>query len=249
MKNQVIEVLDRDHGRNVIEYWKSKGVDTSVMLGIRTKKKGDLFRYYGVIDDYFNIYSEEQVVANNAEIIQLPKDKMYNKILNDMKNKVIEVLDLEHGNKVIEYWKSKGVDTRCLDGNNTKERENAFRYYGVIGGYFGCYSIAFVKEANAEIIELPEENPFPRVMFVSNDGNEWYKRVVFMKKCDRYLAWNKAKTIEESESISSITAWRYAKEIEPKQRTITLSDLNSKIEDIKRIFGIGENEDVIIKLD
>ena len=74
MKNQVIEVLDKEHGKKVIEYWKSKGVDTSVMLGIRTKKKGDLFRYYGVIDDYFSVYSEEQAVSNNAEIIQLPTE-------------------------------------------------------------------------------------------------------------------------------------------------------------------------------
>ena len=86
-------------------------------------------------------------------------------------------------------------------------------------------------------------------MMVSIDEIKWHKRVVFMKKCDRYLAWNKAETIEESESICGQTAWRYAKEVEPKQQTITLSDLNSKIEDIKRIFGIGENEDVIIKLD
>lgn len=167
-----------------------------------------------------------------------------------MKNQVIETLDLEHGKKVIEYWKSKGVDVRCYTGNKIKEDDSELRFYGVIDGCFDIYSERQVAENNAEIIELPkEENPFPRVMFVSNDGNEWYKRVVFMKKCDRYLAWNKAKTIEESESISSITAWRYAKEIEPKQHTITLSDLNSKIEDIKRIFGIGENEDVIIKLD
>ena len=166
-----------------------------------------------------------------------------------MKDQVIEVLDLEHGKKVIDYWKSIGVDTLGMSGSQTKKGD-LFRYYGVIDGYFNVYSEREAAENNAEIIELPkEENPFPRVMFVSNDGNEWYKRVVFMKKCDRYLAWNKAKTIEESESISSITAWRYAKEIEPKQRTITLSDLNSKIEDIKRIFGIGENEDVIIKLD
>lgn len=166
-----------------------------------------------------------------------------------MKNKVIEVLDKEHGKKVIEYWKSKGVDTMGMCGSFTKEDYADGRYYGVIENCFDCYTIEFVRNYNAEIIELPEENPFPIVMFVSNDGNEWYKRVVFMKKCDRYLAWNKAKTIEESESISSITAWRYAKEIEPKQQIITLSDLNSKIEDIKRIFGIGENEDVIIKLD
>ena len=167
-----------------------------------------------------------------------------------MKNQVIQVLDKEHGKKVIEYWKSKGVDTMGMCGSFTKEDSESSCYYGVINDMFDCYTLEFARKHNAEIIELPkEENPFPRVMFVSNYGNDWYKRVVFMKKCDRFLAWNKAKTIEESESISSITAWRYAKEIEPKQRTITLSDLNSKIEDIKKIFGIGGNEDVIIKIE
>ena len=165
-----------------------------------------------------------------------------------MKNQVIEVIDREHGKKVIEYWESLGVDTKCMNGSNTREKGIASRYYGIIDGDFHCYSIDAVKEASAEIIELPEEKQFPRVMLVSNVGNEWHKRVVFMKKCDRYLAWNKAETIEESESICGQTAWRYAKEVHPKQQTITLSDLNSKIEDIKKLFGI-DNEDVIIKLD
>ena len=166
-----------------------------------------------------------------------------------MKNKVIEVLDREHGRKVIEYWKSKGVDTSVMMGVRTKKGGDLCRYYGVINNCFDVYSERQAAENGAEIIELPEEKTFPRVMLVSNDGDAWKRRVVFMKKCDRFLAWNKAETIEESESISSITAWRYAKEIEPKQHTITLSDLNSKIEDIKKLFGIGENEDVVIKLD
>ena len=85
-------------------------------------------------------------------------------------------------------------------------------------------------------------------MLVSDDGDSWYKRVVFMKKCNRYLSWLKAETIEESEGVYEATAWRYAKEVESKPRTITLSDLNSKIEDIKKLFGI-DNEDVIIKID
>ena len=166
-----------------------------------------------------------------------------------MKNQVIEVLDIEHGKKVIEYWKSKGFDVRGFVGNQTREDDSEFRFYGVINEHFSCYSIAFVKYANTEIIELPkEESSFPRVMLVSIDEIKWHKRVVFMKKCDRFLAWNKAETIEESESICGQTAWRYAKEVEPKQITITLSDLNSKIEDIKNLFGI-DNEDVIIKLD
>lgn len=166
-----------------------------------------------------------------------------------MKNQVIEVLDREHGRKVIEYWKLRGVDTMVMDGTCTRCGGFKYRYYGVIDGRFDCYSERQADENNAEIIELPEDNSFPRVMLVSNDECKWHKRVVFMKKCDRYLAWNKAETIEESESICGQTSWRYAKEVEPKQHTITLSDLNSKIEDIKRIFGIGENEGVIIKID
>ncbi len=30
MKNQVIKVLSEEHGKKVIEYWKSRGVDTQL---------------------------------------------------------------------------------------------------------------------------------------------------------------------------------------------------------------------------
>lgn len=162
-----------------------------------------------------------------------------------MKNQVIEVLNKEHGKKVINYWESQGVNTQGMDGINTKKRENTFRYYGVINEHFSCYSIAFVKEAKAEIIELPtespkEENTLPRVMLVNNGGNEWYKRVVFMKKCDRYLAWNKAETIEDSESIYETTVWNYAKEL-PGKVELTKSEIAEK-------FGISI-EQLVIKDD
>ena len=74
MKNQVIEVLDREHWKKVLEYWESKGIDTSCMLGISTKKGGYLCRYYGVIDGYFGAYSEKEAAENNAEIIHLPTE-------------------------------------------------------------------------------------------------------------------------------------------------------------------------------
>ena len=81
MKNQVIEVLDREHGRKVIEYWKSKGVDTSVMMGVRTKKGRDLCRYYGVIDNCFDVYSEREAAENNAEIIELPEENSFPRVM------------------------------------------------------------------------------------------------------------------------------------------------------------------------
>ena len=47
MKNQVIEVLNKEHGRKVIEYWKSRGVNTLGMNGSFTKENGEEERYYG----------------------------------------------------------------------------------------------------------------------------------------------------------------------------------------------------------
>ena len=109
-----------------------------------------------------------------------------------MKNQVIEVLNKEHGKKVIEYWKSRGVDTMAMRGSFTREDGEERRYYGVIKNDFDCYTIKFVRRYNAEIIELPsdftneltseqtkksidlmskgnglEDRPFPKPMIVS----------------------------------------------------------------------------------
>lgn len=109
-----------------------------------------------------------------------------------MKNQVIEVLNKEHGKKVIEYWKSRGVDTMAMSGSFTREDGEENRYYGVIKNDFDCYTIKFVRRYNAEIIELPsdftneltseqtkksidlmskgnglEDRPFPKPMLVS----------------------------------------------------------------------------------
>ena len=167
-----------------------------------------------------------------------------------MKNQVIEVLDREHGKKVIEYWKSKGVDTGDVNGSCNKADNDRFRYYGLINNCFSEYSIEYCESFNAEIIELPEEKTYPKVMIVSEDGEKWHKRVVLMYKNGRYLAWNNAETFEEAEKEMILTPWRFAKDIEePKEFTITLSDINSKMDDIKKLFGAEENDKIVIKVD
>ena len=146
-----------------------------------------------------------------------------------MKNQVIEVLNKEHGKKVIDYWKSKGVDTMGMCGSFTKEDSESSCYYGVINDMFDCYTIEFARKYNAEIIELPkEENSFPRVMLVSDVGSEWYKRVVFMQKCDRFLAWNNAETIEDAELTCMVATWRYAKEL-PEKVELTKSEIAERL--------------------
>lgn len=91
--------------------------------------------------------------------------------IGDMKNQVIEVLDSEHGKKVIQYWKDRGVDTSDFNGSSTKSDGDEFRYYGVIDGCFDNYCVEYVMDAEAEIITLPEP--------------EWKP-----KRGDRVLVWN-----------------------------------------------------------
>ena len=149
-----------------------------------------------------------------------------------MKNQVIEVLNKEHGRKVIEYWKSEGADVRGFSGNQTIEDDSEFRFYGFINGEFNNYRRKSVNLYKAKIIELPTESPkeertFPRVMLVSDDGNSWHRRVVFMKRCGRYISWINAETIEESEDIYKTTSWRYAKEF-PEKVELTKSQIAEK---------------------
>ena len=76
MENQVIKVLTPEHGEKVIEYWKSKGVDTSTYSGCSCESDGDIHIYYGVINGVFNNYRMEQIFGSDTvEIIELPEEE------------------------------------------------------------------------------------------------------------------------------------------------------------------------------
>ena len=172
-----------------------------------------------------------------------------------MKNQVIEVLNKEHGKKVIEYWKSKGVDTMGMCGSFTKEDSESPCYYGVINDMFDCYTIEDMLKYNAEIIELPkEEKTFPRAMLVSNkpikENNDGIKRLVISIVDDlaisvggtqysRELYYQDLKE-EKANPIFRLDPWRYAKEL-PEKVELTKSEIAEK-------FGISI-EQLVIKND
>ena len=147
-----------------------------------------------------------------------------------MNNKVIKVLDREHGKKVIKFFKQY-CDTRGLDGMDIGS------YYGVTNGEFDIWAANEVRRYNAEIIELPEEKTYPRVMLVSDDKMTWGKRVVFMEKNGGFLAWEAAETLEEAENATVSSFWKYAKEFEPVEVTL---------EEIAEWKGVSK-EQIIIK--
>lgn len=131
-----------------------------------------------------------------------------------MNNKVIKVLDMEHGKKVIKFWKQY-CDTKEFEGKQIGY------YYGIINGLFSVWTLYTVQDSNAEIIELPEEKTYPRVMLVSDNNIDFNnQRVVFMEKCEGFLAWTWAETLKEAENQTDTRFWRYAKEIKPIEVTL-----------------------------
>jgi hypothetical protein len=84
-------------------------------------------------------------------------------------NCVIEVLNKEHGKRVIKWWEKQGVNTCGNLGQNTKYNNNPCRFYGLINGSFDCYNIVDIDKPYIKIIILPEELPLPREVYVWND--------------------------------------------------------------------------------
>ena len=155
-----------------------------------------------------------------------------------MKNQVIEVINEEHGRRVIEYWKEKGVDTSGMLGIGTKKAGYLWRYYGVIGDKFDNYSIEYVHKYNAEIIELPkEENSFPRVMLVSISpfGNSAYNtqtRVVVAAGNGYAVGVDSCESLDDyikrqKENTLSYTLWKYHQEI-PNKVIISKAEIAEK---------------------
>ena len=79
---------------------------------------------------------------------------------------------------------------------------------------------------------------YPKVMMVGNSYPLTLKRVVFMKKCGKFIAWVKAETLEDSKDKFDTSAWEYAEDIKPenpqKQELLTKAEeLIKKAEELK----------------
>lgn len=87
-----------------------------------------------------------------------------------------------------------------------------------------------------------KEGEYPKVMEVrANNSNNWFTRVVFMEKDGKFLAWNGAKTLEESKGVTSATAWSHARDIE-HPLSLTLQEVAEKF-GVKKVVIVDENVD------
>ena len=93
MKNQVIKVLNKEHGKKAIQYWKNQGVDTR-------HHKGDSkeYNYYGMIANNFCNHSFKYITQlGNVEIITLPEELTFPRQMlvwdvEDSKAKILQVV-------------------------------------------------------------------------------------------------------------------------------------------------------------
>lgn len=75
-----------------------------------------------------------------------------------MKNVVIEVLDREHGAKVVKYFRNLGFKTDEYTGSETRLNGDNYRYYGVDGnGKFDNFKLEQVNNYGFSIVTLPTE--------------------------------------------------------------------------------------------
>ena len=150
----------------------------------------------------------------------------------DVEKKFIKCLSVEHGAKIVEFFEKHGAKNpknHCGDAVGL--------CYGVVDGHLTFTRQSEVIERGGEIIELPKENVYPKVMMVSDcpitKGNNGKQRVVFMEKLGTYLAWANAETIEDAEKQVESYTWAYAVDV-PKENP-------QKTEMLKRVEELKSN--------
>ena len=189
-----VEVLPED----VFYHNSEKGPQELVNIGVDISNETVYYLKFknGIINSYTKIKRSKKPVENKLE------------------NTCIKVLSKKHGAKVVEYYKSLGVDTVGIEGSCVN------RYYGLFNGIFDHYD----TPKGSRVIELPEDVvktkslEYPRVMMVSQDRVFWVKRVVFMEKCEKFLVWADSESLKEAENVRKTSTWAYAKEVEEEKK-------------------------------
>ena len=154
-------------------------------------------------------------------------------------NIVIEVLDEEHGKKVIEYFRCLGVkDSTFYIGHACKSKNYYSRFYGVVNGSFSNYNKNQIREA--KVIELPETLTFPRIVEVFLENN-WHKKMALCSTdegitCCAYN-YDEHECLSEHRIIATWKTWREVKNFPHSNKLLRKLMLNIKVENFKFFMG------------
>lgn len=102
---------------------------------------------------------------------------------------------------IFQRWLSAAKASNGFDWDETKE-ESIF-WTNIIN--YKKFNLFFEKYPKSE---------YPKLMWVwDNNEDGKFKRVVFMEKNGRYLAWNTAETLKAAETVCDVTPWHYAEDV------------------------------------
>ncbi len=136
------------------------------------------------------------------------------------------------GDKVYHVNGSVGTITDIkLDKNSVPIRVNNSLTYFLDGREYLSDVIATIYTHPVKIIHA-DDMPFEeRVMEVSASEKRWVKRVAFMKKNGDILAWNDAETLEDAKKVTTVTSWKFAREVQPVNPRI--AEIESEIQELQ----------------
>ena len=92
---------------------------------------------------------------------------------------------------------------------------------------------------------FPKKLPYPKVMLVSDTYEHLNsplckRRVVFMEKNNKFIAWINAETLVDATTINGTSAWGFAKDIEEEPKLVKLT-----MKDISEGKGVGVDPKLI----
>lgn len=152
---------------------------------------------------------------------------------NEIENFPQEVIDkmlerqVEQGNpKNIKTFIENKYSVKHRGGFNWKESEEGHEFWAEV-----------IVDRNFDLFfeKYPKQSPsiYPKLMMVDDNPitkeNTGIKRVVFMEKNNRFLAWADVDSFEEAEKTNHIVSWNCAIDIPSEEQEETVEELLEKL--------------------
>ena len=153
----------------------------------------------------------------------------------DLKGFPKEIVD-----KMLEYQVEQGNprDVSVFERYpNAGQDLGGFNWRATIEGDDWWSKVIDDKNFDIFFLKYPKTS-YPKVMMVGDEYPLTHKRVVFMEKCGKFMAWVYAETLEEAETALDTCAWKYAEDIKPEnpqkqELLIKAGELIQKAEELK----------------
>ena len=120
---------------------------------------------------------------------------------------------------------------------NADQSSKGFNWRDTIEGDHWWSKIIDYKNFDTFFKKYPKTT-YPKIMMVGDEYPLTRKRVVFMEKCGKFLAWGFVDNLKDAENSIYVTTWKYAEDIKPenpqKQELLTKAEeLIQKAEELK----------------